>query len=695
MTIVRFLLGFPLLVATLGPLELGAATLRRRLLPSRRGADAILVDVVVVLAAVTVIGEVLGTVGWFSLVPILLVSAICGVGAWWGWRPPASPYATVDADPAPSAARPVGRAGLLLIVGGLLLTLGSWVARTLMALSGGIATADSNWYHLPFAARFVQTGRVDDIQALDGGSVTAYFPATSSLWHALGFLWFDSDLLSAVINLGWLSLALLAAWCIGRGFGVAPMAVAAAAIILAGPGMVDTQPGGALNDVVGLALLLAMVAIGLRDVDGDRLWAQYGVAALAGGLATGTKFTLLFPVVAVAGAMIAAAQRGGRVRRGLAMAAGGALSGGYWYVRNAVVAGNPLPAAEIELGPLHLRAVEGVDNASSVSSLLFKGGAWSEFLLPGLRDAYGPAWMVVILLAAVGMVGAVVAGPTRVVRFLGAAAALSTAVFVFTPQYLFGGVFFATNLRYAAPGISLGLVLGSVVLRRWSQWLAVGLGLTLVFTQLDTTSWPFGLGADSFFNPVDRRPAVIAGMLVAVAGIAASALVVLWQRHPPGQRGRWMAAAGGSALVVVALAGVNDRYYESRYEDFGPVPAALRWADTVHDARIGVYGSFLAIKYPFAGADRSNRVTYLAVATPDGGFREPSSCTEWVELLEGEDLDYVLLPTAKGEQAREVRWTADVPGAEQLDSFAVAKSNEAELLLFHLPDELVASGCPT
>ena len=64
------------------------------------------------------------------------------------------------------------------------------------------------------------------------------------------------DLLSPLLNMGWLALALLAAWCMGSRFGLAPVTLTGVAVALGTPGLVATQPGGGYDDVVGLALLL-------------------------------------------------------------------------------------------------------------------------------------------------------------------------------------------------------------------------------------------------------------------------------------------------------------------------------------------------------------------------------------------------------------------------------------------------------
>jgi hypothetical protein len=78
---------------------------------------------------------------------------------------------------------------------------------------------------------------------------------------------FSRDLLSPLLNLGWLLGCLLACWCIGRPFRVAPWSLALGAIALSVPALAD-QAGEARNDIVGIFFLLAAVAIALNAAAG-------------------------------------------------------------------------------------------------------------------------------------------------------------------------------------------------------------------------------------------------------------------------------------------------------------------------------------------------------------------------------------------------------------------------------------------
>ena len=56
-------------------------------------------------------------------------------------------------------------------------------------------------------------------------------------------------------------MALLAAWCIGRPYGLGPQALIGASVALGSQSLVEFQAGEALNDITGLAFVLAAVAI--------------------------------------------------------------------------------------------------------------------------------------------------------------------------------------------------------------------------------------------------------------------------------------------------------------------------------------------------------------------------------------------------------------------------------------------------
>ena len=131
----------------------------------------------------------------------------------------------------------------------------------------------------------------------------------------------------------------------------------ATALMLGTTEVIADEPGSAYNDLVGTALVLAALAL-LAYVDVP--WVRRGhvrglwTVALAAGLAVGVKDTFLFPVAALTAGVIALLPKGERTRQGLLWCAVVAVTGGFWYARNLIYAGNPVPNVHFGLGPFRL-----------------------------------------------------------------------------------------------------------------------------------------------------------------------------------------------------------------------------------------------------------------------------------------------------------------------------------------------------
>ena len=77
----RSLIGALLALLGLAPVAFGARALRTRWMPELAGPPAYLADIVLGLGIVVAVGEVLGTIGGFALVPLTFGLAILGLAA--------------------------------------------------------------------------------------------------------------------------------------------------------------------------------------------------------------------------------------------------------------------------------------------------------------------------------------------------------------------------------------------------------------------------------------------------------------------------------------------------------------------------------------------------------------------------------------------------------------------------------------
>jgi len=87
-------------------------------------------------------------------------------------------------------------------------------------------------------------------------------------------------------------------------------------------------------------------------------------------------------------------------------------AGGFWYLRNLIAIGNPLPQLE-SLGPISLPHPERLQTARpdfNVAHYATDTGVWREYFGPGLDHAFGALWPLVIGAAILGALLAVLHG---------------------------------------------------------------------------------------------------------------------------------------------------------------------------------------------------------------------------------------------------------------------------------------------
>jgi hypothetical protein len=410
----RYLLGAVELIWLVGFAWAGASQVRRRWLPELGGEAGFLASAVVTIALLILVAEILGTVSLFKPAPYLIAIALLGLALRLRVPPRAAP-----ASPSTTRARPslIATAIALLIAG---IAIGHFVSGVKLRLGTGMTGFDSTWYHGPFAAGFFQSGNTIDLHFIAPQFLAWFYPANSEVIGAIGMLAFSRDLLSPLLNLGWLLGCLLACWCIGRPFRVAPWSLALSAIALSVPALAD-QAGEARNDLVGIFFLLAAVAIALNAAAGDGTAVEEGGTDAEGlstgalllvgsaiGLAAGTKLNFLLPAAVLVFGLTALAPWGRRWWTLLCSGGMAVAGGGYWYLRNLIHTGNPLPWIH-HLGPIDLPAPEqalGGREAHSVLSYLTDGSVWSEWFLPGL---HGGLWVLWPALGAAALAGLLLA----------------------------------------------------------------------------------------------------------------------------------------------------------------------------------------------------------------------------------------------------------------------------------------------
>jgi len=760
-----------------------AYRVRRKLLPSWSDAPARLVESVVAVALLIWLGELLGTFGLFyewiyvaaSVLLAVLTWTLLPAGGAAGGTTPEEALSTGRGGGSPAATGPAGQAASvsgppslsawqwLITIGVIGLVVAHWGLTTKDALDRGIFNFDSLWYHLPFAVDMVQSHSTTGLHYPETVFTNWFYPQNAELLHATGILLIHRDTLSLFLNFAFLGLAFLSAWCIGRPYGRSHLTLVAAAVILECHTLVVREPGAAKNDLVAAALLLAAAAIlvtawsrrqeahlpaggaaggttpedALATGRGGGSPAATGpaglpwsvaAASLATGLAVGTKSTAVAMAAAMSLAVVLLAPGGRRWATFGWWFVPALLGGVYWYLRNLIVAGNPLPQATA-IGPLSLphpeRLQEGRPNFNIVHYAT-DTGVWRHYFEPGLHQAFGALWPLVVLSAVAGAVLALTRGRDPILRWLGGIALFGLVAYLFTPLSAAGAdgapIGFGINIRYAIPALLLAITLlpvsadGTKVslyggkssrrpLGRWGEWGLLG-GLLVVLVVTDRS------------DAVLRDPSRVFAIALALLLVGVPALLVWWsyRRTPAGSplpaggavggtapedalatgrgggspaatgpagRFAWSLAAGviGLILLILALGYPLQRHYlRDRFAAGSGVPgmhmeAAYRWARDKHDVRIGLAGTTAGfLEYGLYGTDLSNRVVYLGKKGPHGAYSAIPTCQAFRAAVNAANLEYLIttpflnfLHPGEPISSPESRWLRNDPAAKPIN----------------------------
>jgi hypothetical protein len=647
------------IVAAVG---LGGYWLRRWIVPEFSGALARLADATLAVALLVLSLELLGSLSILRLGWIVLVCIGVGLlAAWLGW-------AKAPRNGREVSAPQVQTVALLIAVAVASFTVAEWTFLSQTSLDQGMFGGDTTWYHMPFAARFAQEASIVHLHLTDPLRLAAWFyPQSSELVHGAAIVIFKSDWLSPLINLVWLSIALLAAWCVGRPYKVGPATLVAAAIVLDAGVMIETQPGEGRNDIMGLAFLIAFVAFlinghqrrapttgAVQDApEHDAPLLDKGPLVLAGvaaGLAVSVKLTFLVPVVAIFVGVVVFSGRGRKLTTAWVMGLSTFVVGGYWYVRAAIkTGGNPIP--QVGFGPLHLPTPDQMPldprPRFSVSHYITDPTIYRGWFFPELENAFGPLWPLILIMAVSAAVFIAVRSRNTILRVIAVGALATAVVYLFTPLTAAGQegspTGFFTNTRYLVPGLVLAMALLPIARplrapdRRARQTLYV-LTAIYVITVLTTPHWAPGYIVGTIFLTL--------ALVWAPGGLG-------WLRSH-GHASRAVVAVAAAAVVFLAV--VLGRAQQVQYADHhytrstlflqeGGPQKAYDFARLQEDQRIGIAGSSEIIfgQYGFYGGKLTNHVQYIGQPGPDGTYRLPTSCPQFRRLINAGDYDYLIM----------------------------------------------------
>ena len=547
---------------------------------------------------------------------------------------------------------------------------------------------DAMTYHLFLPARWLQDGRIFHIPTVFGDNAAAFAPQNGALifaWH-LGLS--GNDAVINVLQGACLPLTALALYAVARNLELGPAASGSAALLLFWLGPIRQWAWTANVDIFLLTFWAMSLAWTLRYRRSAHL-ADVASAGLAAGLAAGTK-TLAAPLIALTALLLLPTWWR---RRGDAdeipidkvwvhMLTWGScllVAGGWWWLRNLWLYGNPLFPLDLRLGPLKW--------AGAYDRAALEAG---EFHLDGLGATLGSLvqdWGLLTVLLVIGggvLLGrwsgrhGLAASSRSTARQLAGLAAAWTCFFLFSVPH-------NNQTRFLLPTLFLGIVGLACALHRASlqgeirlagAWLAC-LGLA-VWTAPVGRLWqrPRLAFADAA-EPLS--PWILGG--VATAILVGLALGVLRRTGPRSLRALpLMVAVVGTAFFVGMAGATADRLrpFALQAADFKDwSPGFLLFHDPLTpDSRIAYTGT--NVPYALMGAGQRHRVSYVNVQGEaadgfyefwrrnprtyeyhkPGIYRGQENEALWLQRLQEEEIDMVVIFALHWAEHRYIRSTA-------------------------------------
>ncbi len=420
------------------------------------------------------------------------------------------------------------------------------------------------------------------------------------------------------------------------------------------------------------------------------------------GLALGTKLTISGPTMAMAVGVPFIVPRGVRRRAFGIFLAGVVITAGFWFLRNLIHAGNPVPWLR-RIGPVDLpgpnRGLQGRDDFT-VAHYIFSNPSthlWRAYFLNPIENLLGPLWFLILGGAAGGAILSLWRPRSPAVRLAGAVTIAGAIAYLFTPLTAAGPeghpLAFGINLRYLTPGLALGLALLPLEPRltpaRLRLPLIAGGLVALFFTSHYSDANVAWTGA---FASIPW--AAVIGVVLIGAPVGLALL---------GQRSRALAAVAGAALaLIVGVVGwmKQDSYLDHRYDRAGDfrfqLDAAVRWAKPTSSLRIGVAGTSGAYsQYGFYGDDVSNYVQYVGHHLPEADFRAITSCAPFRDAVNAGHFDYLVTTPKLDLNAPSRAYPSPERGWVRTDPAVQEVVHSGRVSVFRITGPLSPTACTT
>ncbi len=532
---------------------------------------------------------------------------------------------------------------------------------------------DALGYHLPFAVEWIQKGNLSMPIPPAGDPSTPFYPFNASLWMFWLILPFRSDIWARFVQVPFAWLLFLGIIQISREVksGERPSLMASILAISLPELIRNIFVVG--NDVIVSAFLVIATAQALslwRNFDPLKIF----IGSISLGLALGTK-VLALPYVGILVlvyilAIIKNWQRHGlHLRKLFLFGVILLILGGYSYVRNAAVMGNPFYPVQLQLG--EYRIFPGLYVVTSEWKRFHPHYPfnWQAFLVnsPNSLGLTMPLWILPGLVLSIWLV---FTQPNSAVLILLLLVTLGIGVFWFILPY--------HAIRYLFFVICWATVVGTwgweTLFKRQTRLLQV---VVLILVGFNVINIPMHTNAYS-------SPLYWLGVLIALGlGIGVFQIIqqfgLQYNRFAVNKKLALAILLLGIGLIHIGGTAYGQIYESSRflkwrgYSRFlGTQPEAWEWlyeATKEHPALIAVSGT--NIVYPLYGHNLNNKIIYIGTdgSLPQYDWGRPfhvpgtANLSKWLNRLreEGIQLLYITPHVVIGGWPIEDQWAADNP----------------------------------
>ncbi|MEK7524197.1 MAG: hypothetical protein AAB588_04175 [Patescibacteria group bacterium] len=239
---------------------------------------------------------------------------------------------------------------------------------------------DSIAYHMPFAAEWLQTGAIRQIPFTPYAGPLGYYPASSELVVLWSLLPLHADALANFVTFFYAFVFFIAAYALCREFGGSPfLSFFFPLAVISVPALIK-EVGTTQSDLfLIMAYVLCAYFLVLFSKRSRLPYLFLAIAAL--GMVIGSKYLALpFSVPLFAAAIwLLFKQKVSLKHLPLAILVL-ILTGGVWYIRNWIIAGNPLYPAHVELfGYTLFQGIAGMTEKIFGWSLLGSVNTFTDF----------------------------------------------------------------------------------------------------------------------------------------------------------------------------------------------------------------------------------------------------------------------------------------------------------------------------